>query len=24
MREMAMTFGDDYGQFYGGNRDDYY
>ena len=24
MREMAMTFGDDYGQFYGGNRGDYY
>ena len=24
MREMAMTFGTDYGQFYGGNRDDYY
>ena len=24
MREMAITFGDDYGQFYGGNRGDYY
>tara|TARA_Y100000287_G_scaffold118889_1_gene95608 strand:- start:148 stop:570 length:423 start_codon:yes stop_codon:yes gene_type:complete len=24
MRETAMVYGEDYGQFYGGDRDDYY